>query len=488
MEEEHIIVQIVKSKKEEVVDMKKTKIICSIGPSSSNLETITEMVNVGMNVARINFSHANKEQIENIVKIINQVRETTGKNIGILYDTKGPEFRTGIMENDNVSLTEGSIIRIVKEEVIGNFQRFSVNYPNALSSLQIGSKILLQDGMMKLEVISKEEDGVTCKVINGGNLGSKKSINVPGVHLDIPFISEQDIEDIKLSVIKEGNFLALSFVSSKKDILEAKKLLTELGSNMKIISKIENAAAVKNIHEILEVSDGIMVARGDLGVEISAEQLPIYQKIIVRKCRQMGKVCIVATEMLETMKENARPTRAEVSDVANAVLDGTDAVMLSGETTIGKYPVETVRYMADICENAEKYIDYDHVVCPITKLDIDDTIAHNVVSSSKMIDARLIVAATLSGCTARKISTLKPKCIILAACPNKEVAYSLSLNFGVYTTLIPLCDSTDEVVTNSIVKAKEFMNLNPKDLIVVTGGFPTDNLDKHTNFLKIEQI
>ena len=468
--------------------MKKTKIICSIGPASSDVKTITDMVNVGMNVARINFSHAKKEDIDNVVSAINQVRETTGKHIGLLYDTKGPEFRTGTMENDEINLVEGSIVRIVKDEVIGNSSRFSVNHPGALDNLQIGNKILLQNALMKIEVISKEPDGVTCKVINGGNLGSKKSICVPGVNLDIPFISNQDREDIKIAATNEGNFIALSFVSTKKDILEAKELLHELGSNMKIISKIENATAVKNIHEILEVSDGIMVARGDLGVEIPAEQLPIYQKMIVKKCRQMGKICIVATEMLESMKENARPTRAEVSDVANAVLDGTDAVMLSGETTIGKYPVETVRYMADICENTERYIDYEHVVCPTTKLDITDTIAHNVVSSSRMIDAKLIVAATLSGYTARKISTLKPKCTILAACPSKEIAYSLSLNFGVYTTLLPVYDSTDEVVNNSIIKAKEFVNLKPKDLIIVTGGFPNNALEKSTNFLKIEQI
>ena len=257
---------------------------------------------------------------------------------------------------------------------------------------------------------------------------------------------------------------------------------------MKIISKIESTTGIKNLNDIIEVSDGIMVARGDLGVEVPMEQLPIYQKMIIKKCREMGKICIVATEMLESMKKNVRPTRAEVSDVANAVLDGTDAVMLSGETTTGKFPVETVRYMADICENTEKYLDYDHVVQPKIKADITDTIAHSVIVASKMLNTKLIVAATLSGYTAIKISTLKPRNIILAACPTEEIAYSLALNFGIYTTILPICDSTDEVVSKSVAKAKEFMHLDTNDLILVTGGFPNDIDQKSTNFLKIEKI
>lgn len=466
--------------------MKKTKIICSIGPSSCDTDVMTNMVNVGMNVARINFSHATLEEKENVVNTVKKVREITGKHIGILYDTKGPEFRNGMMENDSINLVEGSTIRVVKNDVLGNSERFSVNHPKALDGLQVGSEILLENGLMKIEVISKEDDGVTCRVVNGGVLGNKKSLNVPGIHLDIPFVSEQDREDIKYAATHEGNFIALSFVSTKQDVLEAREIIGQ--NNIKIISKIESMTGIKNLEEILEVSDGIMVARGDLGVEVPMEQLPIYQKKIVKKCREMGKICIVATEMLETMKKNARPTRAEVSDVANAVLDGTDAVMLSGETTTGEHPVETVRYMANICENTEKYIDYEHVIQPTIKLDITDTIAHNVVSSSRMIDAKLIVVATLSGYTARKISTLKPESVILAACPSKEIAYSLALNFGVYTTLLPVYESTDEVVNNSIIKAKEFIPLKPNDLIIVTGGFPTNTEEKSTNFLKIEQI
>ena len=342
---------------------------------------------------------------------------------------------------------------------------------------------------MKLEVISKEEDGVTCRVVDGGILGNKKSLNVPGVHLDIPFISEEDKKDIIYAANHDGNFLALSFVSTKEDVLEVKKILKEQNrDDMKIISKIESTTGIDNLDSIIEESDGIMVARGDLGVEVPMEQLPIYQKKIINKCRENGKICIVATEMLESMKKNYRPTRAEVSDVANAVLDGTDAVMLSGETTTGNHPIETVRYMADICENTEKYIDYSHIAQPTTKVDITDTIAHNVVEASQMLKTKLIVVATMTGYTARKISTLKPQCIVLAACPSTNVAYSLSLNFGIYTTLLPVFESTDEVVSNSIIKAKEFMHLDPDDLIIVTGGFPNNKEIKTTNFLKIEKI
>ena len=335
--------------------MKKTKIICSIGPSSCSPDVMEQMVRNGMNVARINFSHATTEEKEGVVASVKEVRQRTGANIGILYDTKGPEFRSGMLENDEITLKEGNTIRVVKEDVLGNEERITVNHPQALDSLKVGDIILLENGLMKIEVISADNDGgVTCKIINGGVLGNKKSLSVPGVHLDIPFISEQDREDIIYACNHDGDFLALSFVSTKDDVLEAKEILKEYNrEDLKIISKIESTTGIDNIDSIIEVSDGIMVARGDLGVEAEMEDLPILQKMIIKKCREQGKVAVVATEMLESMKKSARPTRAEVSDVANAVLDGTDAVMLSGETTTGKFPVETVSYMANICEHTE---------------------------------------------------------------------------------------------------------------------------------------
>lgn len=468
--------------------MKKTKIICSIGPSSYDPDVMEQMVNVGMNVARVNFSHATSEEKQKVLTAVHEVRKRTGKHIAILYDTKGPEFRNGMLENDEIKLVEGKTIRIVKEDVLGNEERFSVNHPQALNGLKPGDVILLENGLMKIEVISKEDDGITGQIINGGILGNKKSLAVPGVHLDIPFISEQDREDIIFACEHEGDFLALSFVSTKEDVLEAREILKQCGrEDMQIIAKIESTTGVDNLDSIIEVSDGIMVARGDLGVEVPLEQLPIFQKMIVRRCREFGKTCVVATEMLESMKKSARPTRAEVSDVANAVLDGTDAVMLSGETTMGKFPVDVVRYMANICENTEKYYDYDYKFDDAFEETITTTIAHNVVESANLLDVKTIVAATISGSTAKMISNLKPQSTILAACPNEQIARSLALNYGVIPTILPIYDTTDEVINNAVKVAKETLNLKDKDVVIITGGFPRS--EKHaTNFLKIQEI
>lgn len=469
--------------------MKKTKIICSIGPASCSVDTMTKMVEAGMNVARINFSHATDEEKVNVVKTVKEARKNTGKYIGILYDTKGPEFRNGMLENDEITLTEGKTIRMVKENVIGNEERFSVNHPSAIDSLNVGDIILLENGLMKIEVISKEEDGVTCNIINGGVLGNKKSLSVPGVHLDIPFISEEDYEDIVYACKHDGNFLALSFVSTKEDVLAVREILKENNrEDLKLISKIESTTGVENLESIIEVSDGIMVARGDLGVEVPMEELPITQRNIIKKCRENGKIAIVATEMLESMKKNMRPTRAEVSDIANAVLCGTDAVMLSGETTTGKYPVEAVRHMANICEVNEKYFDYDEKINAHFEKNIPSTIAAAIDEATNSLDIKVIVAATLSGYTAKKISNLRPNAIILAACPNEQVAYSLALNYSVYPTIIPIEKTTDSLIEDCITKAKEEFSLNTGDIVIVSGGIPIEKKVNVTNFMKIEQI
>lgn len=469
--------------------MKKTKIICSIGPSSCNPDTMEKMVKNGMNVARINFSHATPEEKLNVVACVKEVRKRTNMPIGILYDTKGPEFRNGNLENGEITLVEGKTIKIVKEDVLGNTERFSVNYPEAIDSLKVGDTILLENGLMRIDVIEKNDIEVNCKIINGGVLGNKKSLSVPGVHLNIPFISDIDREDIKYACNHDGDFLALSFVSTKEDVMEAREILKEENrEDLKIISKIESVTGIENLDEIIEVSDGIMVARGDLGVEAKMEDLPILQKMIIKKCREQGKIAVVATEMLESMKKSVRPTRAEVSDVANAVLDGTDAVMLSGETTTGKYPVETVGFMASICENTEGHTDFKGTFDYKKKVGLTQTISTCVVESAEMLNSKLIVAATISGFTARKISNLRPNCLVLACCPNEDVCRSLSLNYGVYTTFVPVLKTTDEVIAESLEKAKEFMNLNKDDTVIITGGFPNTGVKKTTNLMKIEII
>ena len=468
--------------------MKKTKIICSIGPSSTAPEVMSKMVEVGMNVARINFSHATMEERVAVVESVHKVREMTKKNVAILYDTKGPEFRSGMLENDEITLVEGKTIRLVKETVLGNEERISVNHPQAIDNLKVGSIVLLENGLMKIEVISVEEDGVTCKIINGGVLGNKKSLNAPGVKLDIPFISDIDREDIIYACEHEGDYLALSFVSCMEDVLEAREILKQCNrEDMKIISKIESTTGVENLDSIIDVSDGIMVARGDLGVEVPMQQLPRYQKEMIQRCREKGKLVVVATEMLESMKKSARPTRAEVSDVANAVLDGTDAVMLSGETTVGKFPVEVVRYMAEICRDTEEYYDYDYKFASEREVDITETIADSVVEAASVLDIKLIIASTVSGDTARRISNLKPRCLILAATNSEIVARSLALNYGVYPTIVPTSESTDEVIAVAKEKAKEVMGVKSGDIIAITGGFPKNGA-KTTNLLKIEEV
>ncbi len=468
--------------------MKKTKIICSIGPASSNPDIMFEMVKNGMNVARINFSHATLDERQEVISSVKKVREMTGENIAILYDTKGPEFRNDILENDQINLIEGKTIRVVKERVLGNEERFSVNHPNAIDSINIGDRILLENGLMSIEVISKEEDGITCKIINGGILGNKKSLSVPGVHLNMPFVSAEDKADIIYACQHDGDFLALSFVSTKEDIFQVKEILKENNrSDMKIIAKIESTTGMANLEEIVTNVAGVMVARGDLGVEAAMEDLPILQTKIIECCRKHGKFCIVATEMLESMKKNNRPTRAEVSDVANAVINGTDAVMLSGETTVGKYPIETVKCMANICENIEKYLDYK-INDEYIKKTIDGAIASNVVETTSLLDAKLIVATTMSGKTAARVSNLRPKCLILATCPNERVARSLALNFAVYPVVTNVFDSIDKIVEDAKNKALNFADLKKDDLILITGGFYDNSDIKGTNFMKIERI
>ena len=466
--------------------MKKTKIICSIGPATNTKEVFKELVHAGMNAARVNFSHATIEERETVRDLVKWINEEENLNIGLLYDTKGPEFRNGEVVEGGINLVPGKTIRIVRENVVGNDEHFSVNHKEALDSLNIGSIIQLENGLMKIEVISKEEDGVTCKVINGGILGSKKSLFVPGVKLDIPFISEVDKEDIIYACKNNGDFLALSFVSTKEDVLAAREILNEQKSNMKIIAKIESKTGIDNLDEILDVSDGVMVARGDLGEEVSISLLPVYQKLIIKKAREHGKFCIVATEMLESMKKNSRPTRAEVTDVANAVLDGTDAVMLSGETTVGAYPVEAVKFMASIASDAETHSE-NHFGY-LGKIGRTECIAKSAVDLTSYVDVKAIVAEAISGYSTRMISNFRPKCPILATCTTPEVARSLALNYGVYTTLVPLMDDTDELVDLVREKAIEYFKLTNGDKIIITGGLPAVNNIRLTNFLKIEEI
>jgi len=468
--------------------MKKTKIICGIGPASSEYSVLKEMVLNGMNCARINFSHATVAEIENIVNLVKRINAELGTNVAILYDTKGPDFRTGRVRNDEVFLENGKQIKLIKEQKVGNKQYISVNYPEALDKIEIGHEILLEDGLMKLKALEKDEEGILCEIIAGGLLGNRKGINVPDAKLDLQFISEADYKDIIYACTHDADYLALSFVNDKYDVMAVRNILKEHNPDIQIISKIESKESIKNIDEIIKVSDGIMIARGDLGVEIPMTQVPTFQKEIIEKCRKKGRTCIVATEMFASMYQNARPTRAEISDVANAVLDGTDAVMLSGETTTGKYPISAVKYMKEACIEAERYYDYANQKSYARENNVPSAIAHSVMESANLLDVKVIIAATKSGYTAKLISTLKPKSHILAACMSDRVARALALNYGVTTTVVDRCRTYEEVITVCKEKATELENLKSGDLVIITGGFPRLNKEKTTDFMKIDKI
>ncbi len=468
--------------------MKKTKIICSIGPASGNVEVMEQLVLSGMNCARINLSHATEESALETIEVVREVRRKTGMPVAILYDTKGPEFRTGNFETeDGVKVSIGDTIKMVEEEVVCNREHFCVNHPEAIERIEVGSHVLVDNALLDLEVIEKGEGYVTLKAINNGEIKSHKTLNVPGIDLNLPFISDIDRKDIEFAATHSCDYLALSFVNTPEDVIAARKIVEDAGGDARIISKIESQMGIDNIDEIISVSDGIMIARGDLGVEVPMEELPILQKQIIQKCREHGKFAIVATEMLASMYTSPRPTRAEVTDIANAVIDGTDCVMLSGETTVGKYPIDAVKYMARICEHVESTIDYSKHVQYKRKIAISDTIAKLAVDAVEYDDIKLIVTTTMSGYTARKVSNLRPNCTILACCPSNHIAEKVALNFGVKPVVTEVYESTDEMIEASKKIAQEQFNLQKGDLILLTGGFPLGK-SRTTNYIRIVEI
>lgn len=473
--------------------MKKTKMLCGIGPATQDWEVFKKLVNNGMNVIRVNFSHATDEERRIDEELALRARKELGKNIAILFDTKGPDLRTCAFENDEVEFVAGQTVRIVREDIIGNKDRICFNFPQVIDNLTVGTTILLNDGFVRLEVISVEEDGVTCKILDDAKLISRRGVNIPGVELNIPFVSEADKADIKYACDHDGDFLGISFVSTADDVREVRKLLEEYGKpDMQILSKIETKKAIENIDAIIDETDGIIVARGDLSVEVPFIEVPVLQKMITQKCREKGKVCIIATEMLKSMCKNSRPTKAELTDVSTAVFDGADAVWLSDETTIGAHPDLASQYLGEICEVSEAhYKEYLRKYNIGRNTDehegVHQLIARSVVEASKSLDVKVIVAATMSGFTASIISNLKPDAYVLAPVPNERVARRLALNWGVYPVVVPEYGSTDELVKSAIEESKKFMELEKGDKIVITGGFPNTG-NKTTNFMKVEEI
>lgn len=470
--------------------MRKTKIVCTIGPACSNESTLKEMCLAGMNVARLNFSHGTHEEHLERINLIKKVREELKLPIAIMLDTKGPEYRIKTFKEGKILLSEGDEFIFTTEDIEGDKRSVSVNYKGLPNDLSIGDKILLNNGLLIFEVKKIEGNNIITKVIVGGELSDRKSMSFPNKTLKQIYLSEQDKKDIIFGIENGIDFIACSFVSCKEDVLSVKQLLDDYkASDISLIAKIENRSGVDNIQEICEVCSGIMVARGDMGVEIPFEELPAIQKQIINTCRLLGKRVITATEMLESMIHNPRPTRAEISDVANAVYDGTSAIMLSGETAAGKYPVLTVKTMAQIAEKTEKDIKYEKRFYQneFKIKNTMDAISHAICGMSIDLNAKAIVVCSLSGMTARMVSRFRSPVDIIGLTVDEKIYRSLSLSWGVTPVLCEVYPNQDVLFYTAKRKAKEVFDLNKGDTIVITGG-NTNGKSGNTNTIKIESI
>ncbi|SFB17332.1 MULTISPECIES: pyruvate kinase [unclassified Bacillus (in: firmicutes)] len=472
---------------------RKTKIVCTIGPASESVEKLTQLINAGMNVARLNFSHGDFAEHGARIKNIREAAEVTGKTVAILLDTKGPEIRTHNMVNGGFELTSGSQSIISMNEVEGTPEKFSVTYPGLIEDVHVGSRILLDDGLIGLEVteIDKEANEIHVNVLNSGTLKNKKGVNVPGVSVNLPGITEKDTQDILFGIEQGIDFIAASFVRRAKDVLEIRQLLeNNNATHIHIIPKIENQEGVDNIDEILEISDGLMVARGDLGVEIPAEEVPLVQKQLIKKCNALGKPVITATQMLDSMQRNPRPTRAEASDVANAIFDGTDAIMLSGETAAGLYPVEAVQTMNNIASRAESALDHKELLSNLSKNtdhNITDAIGQSVAHTALNLEVSAIITPTESGHTARMISKYRPKAPIVAVTSDASVSRRLNLVWGVYPQLGKEATTTDEMLDVAVEESVNSGIVKHGDLVVITAGVPVGEAGT-TNLMKIHVV
>ncbi|UUZ80573.1 pyruvate kinase [Paenibacillus sp. P26] len=472
--------------------MRKTKIVCTIGPVSESLDMFKKLIEAGMNVARLNFSHGDFEEHGNRIKNVRQACQELGKNVAILLDTKGPEIRTGKLKDDQkVELVQDKLITLTTEEILGDAERVSITYKDLYKDVKVGSTILIDDGLIGLTVEDIRGTDIVCRIRNGGLLGGKKGVNVPGVRINLPGITEKDANDIIFGIEQGVDFIAASFVRKASDVMEIREILERHNaSHIQIISKIENQEGVDNLDEILEVSDGLMVARGDLGVEIPAEDVPIVQKAMIKKCNLVGKPVITATMMLDSMQRNPRPTRAEASDVANAIFDGTDAVMLSGETAAGKYPVESVLTMARIAERAEAALEHREIFIRQSNAQqttVTEAISQAVANSALDLDAKAILTATESGYTARMVSKYRPKAPIIAVTPSDQVFRRLSLVWGVVPVKGESCDSTDQLFEHAVDASLKRGLVSLGDVVIITAGVPVGRSGT-TNLIKVHQI
>ncbi len=471
--------------------MRKTKIICTLGPAVDNEEILTRLMQSGMNVARINFSHGTHEQHKVRVDAFKRVRDRLGLPIPLLLDTKGPEIRLGTFETGEVNLSQGDKFVLSNEDVLGGQDRATVTYKELFKDVAKGSRILINDGLVELEVEEIKKKDIHCVVLNGGSIGNNKGINVPGAEIHLPSLTQRDIADIVFGIENEFDFIAASFVRKASDVVEIRKILEKNGGqDIKVIAKIENRQGVDNVDEILKVADGIMVARGDLGVEIPVEEVPIVQKMLIEKCYKNGKPVITATQMLDSMIRNPRPTRAEASDIANAIYDGTSVIMLSGETAAGKYPVESLVTMSKIAEKAEESMNYWKRFYGMRfdmMASVTNAISHATCTTAMDLKAAAIITVTQSGHTARMISRFRPACPIIATTVSPRVQRQLSLSWGVVPYLVKIASSTDEMFDMGVEKALESGLVRNGDLVVITAGVPI-GISGTTNILKVHIV
>ena len=454
--------------------MRRTKIVCTMGPNENDYELLLKLAKT-MDVARFNFSHGNHEEHLARLEMLRKARQEVGRPIAALLDTKGPEIRTGVLEGGNkITLQEGDEITLTTEEVVGTKQKIYINYEHLHEDVKPGNVILIDDGLIGLEVLSVNGQEIHCKVTNGGELGERKGVNVPNVPIQLPSITEKDIEDIRFGISEEFDFIAASFVRSADAIRQIRALLDEAGSQMKIIAKIESQEGLDNLDSIIDEADGIMVARGDLGVEVEARRLPHLQKEIIEKCNFHGKLVITATQMLDSMIRNPRPTRAEVTDVANAVENGTDAVMLSGETANGKYPVEAAETMASIVEYSEQFLDYKQFKTRLVERTVYESIGNAVcaasVTTAHELHAKAIVAPTLTGITASMIAKYRPRTNIFALSPSQVTTRQMMLYWGVTPVWARRAETTDELFESSLEELKSMGYVDSGDLCIITAG------------------
>ena len=477
--------------------MKKTKVVCTMGPNTNDRELLKKLIENGMDVARFNFSHGDHEEQKSRTDLLKELRQELNTNTAILLDTKGPEIRTGVLKGGKrIMLKAGEQFTLTTEEIEGDESKVSITYEGLVQDVDAGRVILIDDGLIELKVVGKSEKEIFCEVINGGELGERKGVNVPNVAVRLPAITEKDKDDIRFGVEQGIDFIAASFVRNAECVLEIKAYLKELGAPyVPIIAKVENAEGIKNIDEIIRAADGVMVARGDLGVEIPAEEVPYLQKMIIQKCNMNFKTVITATQMLDSMMRNPRPTRAEVTDVANAVYDGTDAVMLSGETAQGKYPLEALQMMVHIIQNTEQHLDYEGMLEKTgghLKSGVSSAIGYSSVLAASNLNAKCIITPSVSGATARVVSNLRPRQVILGVTPNERTLRRMSIYWGVKPIKSQAFNTTDDICDGAIELAKVKQFVETGEIVVITAGIPSPNVKKErsatSNMMRIATV